>query len=361
MRQDIRFCHAADGTRIAYATSGEGPPLVRVAHWMTHLDLDWESPLWRHWFAELSQDHTLVRYDPRGSGLSDRTVPAPDIDAWVGDVEAVVDDLGLDSFALIGLCQGGSVAVAYAARHPERVRRMVLYDGYVQGAFRQCEGSPVQRTAETLAEMIDVGWGLQTSAFRRVFAELLIPGASDEQQRWLADLQRRTVDTRTAVRLWRAFNEVDITAEARRVQVPTMVFHVRGDAMVPFEEGRRLAGLIPGARFVPLRGTNHILLEDDEAWPRFLAELRSFLGDAPEPAGSTAGENVFPELTRREREVLDLVARGLSNDAISDGLNIASKTVRNHISRIYDKLGVRTRAEAVVLARQAGCGRDQDS
>jgi pimeloyl-ACP methyl ester carboxylesterase/DNA-binding CsgD family transcriptional regulator len=357
MEQQIHFCISPDGARIAYATSGTGPPLVRVANWLTHLDLDWKSPVWYHWFEELSRGHTLVRYDPRGCGLSDRSVDDLSLDAWVGDLAAVVDALELDRFSLLGFCQGGATAVAYAVRHPERVSRLVLYDSYVQGALVEGADPCQAREADALAEMIEIGWGQEAAAFRQVFTNLLIPGASMEQQRWFAELQRQTVSPATAVRLWRAFHNIDIQVLAERIRLPTLVFHVEGDAIVPFNQGMWLASLIPDARFVPLPGKNHILLEDEPAWSRFLAELRSFLRTAvPEPEPSDA-RYVFPELTPREREVLELIAQGLSNDEISERLVIAPKTVRNHVSRIYSKLRLGSRAQVVVLARQAGLGR----
>ncbi|NBC16028.1 MAG: alpha/beta fold hydrolase [Bacteroidetes bacterium] len=345
-QQQIRFCTSFDGTRIAYATAGSGPPLVRVGTWLTHLELDWEGPIWSHWFEELSRNHTLVRYDLRGSGLSDRSVDDLSFDAWLRDLEVVVDDLGLDQFSLLGLCKGGAIAVAYAARHLERVRRLVLYDTYTHGAFTKGTSLSERRKAEALAEMIRVGWGRHNAAYRKVFANLFIPEGSEEQKSWLAELQRQSATTETAVRLWRRFHEVDIRDLAPQVQAPTLAFHVENDAMVPFQEGCRLASLIPDARFVPLDGENHILLPDEPAWDRFVSELRGFLAEEELPASEADG---FCELTPREREVLDLMARGISNADIAERLFISPKTVRNHITRIFRKLRV---------SRQAGFGRN---
>jgi len=347
-RQDIRFCTSFDGTRIAHATAGTGPPLVRVGTWLTHLELDWEGPIWSHWFEELSRDRTLVRYDLRGSGLSDRSPDDLSFDAWVRDLEAVVDDLGLDQFTLLGLCKGGTIAVEYAARHPERVRRLVLYDTYLHGAFTPGASASQKEKARALAEMIRVGWGRSNAAYRRVFVDLFVPGGSEEQQNWLAELQARTASPDLAARLWRAFHEIDIRKRAPEVSADTLVFHVKDNGMVPFDHGRRLASMIPGARFVPLESDNHILLSDEPAWDRFLAELREFLGAVDVPGLSTNGPG---ELTPREREVLDLMARGLSNAEIAEELFISPKTVRNHGTRIYRKLDVSRRAEAIVEAR----------
>ena len=358
MGQEIRFCTSFDGTRIAYATAGDGPPLVRVGTWLTHLELDWEGPLWSHWFEELSRNHRLVRYDLRGSGLSDRAVDDLSFDAWVRDLEVVVDTLGLKQFSLLGLCKGGAIAVAYAARHPDRVRNLVLYDTYTHGAYAGGASLSERRKAETLAEMIRVGWGRHNAAYRTVFVNLFVPEGSEEQRRWLAELQRRSATTETATRLWRAFHEVDIRDLAPQVQVPTLVFHVKNDAIVPFQEGRRLASLIPDARFVPLEGENHILLPDEPAWNRFVSDLRGFLSEEEVPVTEADG---FCELTPREREVLDLMAQGVSNTQIAERLFISPKTVRNHVTRIFRKLQVSRRAEAIVQAREAGFGQNGSS
>lgn len=357
MQQQIQFCHASDGIRIAYATTGHGPALIRVANWLTHLEFDRESPVWSHWFKGLSEGNTLVRYDARGTGLSDRSVNRFSLDAWVRDLEAVIDALGLEQVSLFGFCQGGAPATAYAVRHPERVDRLILYDSYQHGVFVEGSSARARREAEALGEMIAVGWGKDTTAFRQVFTNLLIPGASAEQQQWYAELQRRTVSPEVAAQLWRAFHMLDIRALIPQVRLPTLVFHVRGDALVPFEHGRELAACIPEARFVPLESRNHILLKNEPAWTRFLAEMRTFMGTRlPESEEDASRRPVFPELTPREREVLELIAQGLENSAIAERLTLAPKTVRNHITRIYGKLGVNNRTQAALLARQAGLG-----
>ena len=355
MEQQIQFCYTSDGVRIAYAITGTGPPLVRVANWLTHLEFDRESPVWSHWFEALSEGHTLVRYDARGTGLSDRTVEHFSLETWERDLEAVINALGLEQISLLGFCQGGATATAYAVHHPKRVDRLILYDSYLHGSFVGGDSTDTRREAEALAEMIKVGWGQDVGAFRQVFANLLIPGASREQQQWYTELQQRTVSPEIAVRLWRAFHLLDIRELASRIHVPTLVFHVRGDAMVPFEHGLQLAARIPAARFVPLKGKNHILLKDEPAWTRFLAEVRTFLTTrTPESESDHSHRFVFPELTPREREVLTLVAQGLDNSSIAECLVIAPKTVRNYITRIYRKLDVTNRTEAVARARQLG-------
>lgn len=360
MKQQIRFCRSPDGVRIAYATSGSGPPLVYVANWLTHLQLDWESLLWSHWFRELSQGHTLVRFDARGNGLSDRVVDNLSVDTWAQDLAAVVDELGLEQFSLLGFCQGGATSIAYTLRHPERVSRLVLFNSYAHGAFTEMGTEQEKREAEALAEMIEVGWGREAAAFRQLFANLMLPEASMEHLRWYANLQRETVSPQLAVRLWRAFHTIDVRRLAPQVHVPTLVLHVQGNKIVSFEDGRELATLIPGARFVPLEGHNHILLEDDSAWPRFLSEVRNFLGTRMSERSPADLQKAVSTLTPREQEVLGLVAKGLDNADIADRLSIAPKTVRNHVSRVYSKLCVDNRAQAVVLAREARLNQDSD-
>lgn len=358
MEQEIRFCRAPDGVNVAYATSGDGPPLVRVANWLTHLELDWKGPIWSHWFREFSKDHTLLRFDLRGSGLSDRSVRNQSLEAWVQDLETIVDDKGIDRFPLLGFCQGGAIALTYAVRNPERVSHLVLFDSYNQGNL--VDGTPLRRKLETkaLTKMIEVGWGRgDTVIFRRVFADLLMPDASEQERHWLAELQRKTTSQTMAARLWETFHRIDVESLAKQVEVPTLIFHVTGDKVVPFEAGRKLASLIPGARFVPLESENHILLENDPAWKRFLSEVRSFIGSSDEQAELVKPKTVFPELTPRECEVLDLIARGFKNQEIADQLYISPKTVRNHITHIFSKLQLDSRAKAIVLARESGLGK----
>ena len=356
MKQHIQFCQTHDGVRIAFAKAGDGPPLVRSANWFTHLELDWDSTIWRHWFEALADGRTLVRYDPRGSGLSDRNFDDFSLEAWVSDLKAVVDAAGLQRFPLLGLCQGGVVAAAFAARHPERVSRLILYDSYLSGAYAEGMDQRMQKQARTMSEMIEVGWGREAGAFREVFANLLMPDATKEQLRWIGELQRRSASAANARKLWDAFNTFDIRAEAGKLKVPTLVFHVRGDAMVPFEAGRRLAAAIPNARFVPLEGKNHILLANERAWHAFRTELRNFL-TADEPT-EILSQSKLEALSPREKELLDYIARGLANAEIAQRTGIAEKTVRNHITTIFSKLSVEHRAQAIVVARKAGLGRD---
>jgi pimeloyl-ACP methyl ester carboxylesterase/DNA-binding CsgD family transcriptional regulator len=356
MKQRILFCTSRDSARIAFATAGDGSPLVRVNNWFTHLELDWDNPVWRHWSEALAERRMLVRYDPRGSGLSDRDVTDFSLDALVSDLEAVVDALKLRRFPLIGLCQGGVIAVAYAARHPERVSRLVLYDSFLHGAFVGDVPEQLARQARAFSQVIELGWGRKVGAFREMFANLLMPEAAGDQLKWIGELQRRSASPASACKLWNAFNTLDIRTEAPKVAAPTLVFHVRGDAMVPFEAGRRLAAAIPNARFLPLEGRNHILRADEPAWLTFTKELNDFLG-ADEQTDDSAADGIAA-LTTREREILDCIARGLTNPQIADWMHIAEKTVRNHVTSVFSKLGAEHRSQVIVIARKAGLGRD---
>ena len=284
IEQQIRFCTAPDGVRIAYGTSGTGPPLVKPANWLTHVEYDWESPVWRHWLHALSRDHTLVRYDERGSGLSDRDADDLSFDSWVRDLETVVDAAGLERFPLLGISQGCAVAIAYAVRHPERVSRLVLYGGYLQGVLARARSEQDREEARMLTQSMPAYWGRDNPAFRLFFAARFVPEGTQEQMRWFSELTRVTTSPQVAVRLRTTASTIDVTSLAPLVHVPTLVIHGSGDAAVPFDEGRRIAAQIPGARFVALESRNHILLEHEPAWPRFQEELRRFLAEEPTDA-----------------------------------------------------------------------------
>lgn len=256
LRQRIGFCTAADGTRIAFAVSGSGPPLVKAANYLTHLELDLLGPVWRHWLEFLSESYTLVRYDERGSGLSDRGVADYSIDAWVADLEAVVEANDLGRFSLLGMSQGAAVSVAYAQRHPDRLHRLILCGGYARGRLQRDPTAEEVLEAETMINAMKVGWGRPSPAFRQLFSSLLMPDAEAERMRALNEMARQSASAAEASRMERAFYDIDVTREAAAVSVPTLVLHATEDAAVPFEEGRQLAGLISGARFVPLDGRN---------------------------------------------------------------------------------------------------------
>lgn len=351
--QQIRFCTSADGTRIAYATAGEGPPLVRASHWMSHLEFDWVSPVWRPWLSELARDRKLIRYDGRGYGLSDWDTANLSFDAWLADLEAVVAAAGLARFALFGMSQGAAIAIAYAVRHPERVSRLVICGGYAQGRGRRSAAEAEQSRIEM--DLARVGWGRDNPAFRRYFTSQFIPSAGLEQIQWFDDLQRVSASSENAARIIETASKVDVVDLLPRVAVPTLVLHAREDARIPFDQGRLIASAIPGARLVQLDSRNHILLESEPAWKVCWQEVNTFLGtpDAMDRKPVAAG---FQGLTGRERQVLELIARGLANEQIAERLGISAKTVRNQVSAVFDKLAVSTRAQAIVKAREAGFG-----
>ncbi|HEY0971953.1 MAG TPA: alpha/beta fold hydrolase [Gemmatimonadales bacterium] len=299
--QRIRFCTATDGVRIAYATSGAGPPLVKPVNWLTHLEYDWESPVWRHWLRELSRDHTLVRYDQRGSGLTDRDVDDVSFESWMRDLETVVDAAGLGRFPMLALSQGCAVAVAYAARHPERVSRLVLYGGYARGSIVRARTPEELEEATMLTSQMPLYWGRDNPAFRLFFAARFIPEGTPEQMRWFSELQRVTTTPETAVRLRSAAAVIDVTGLAPHVRAPTLVLHATGDAVIPFDQGRELAALVPGARFVSLGSRNHVLLESEPAWPRFVDEVRRFLAEDTPTATPYTWPAADPPLTPEPR------------------------------------------------------------
>lgn len=358
--QEIGFCRTADGVGIAFARSGSGGPLVKTAHFLTHVELDWESPLWRSWWTELGAHHQLIRFDQRGCGLSDRGVDRFDLDAWVSDLESVVDFLGLDRFPLLGMSQGGPVAVAYAARHPDRVSHLVLYGSYVRGAGRRPGFDPEQ--AEAMRTLIETGWGQETPAFRRVFATMMVPDASPGQLAWFDELQRNSASPETAARLIGAFGGLDVQRDAASPDVPTLVMHSTGDARVPFEEGRLTAATIPNARLVSLDSRNHILLPDEPAFAQMVGELRSFLGVEDQPPRLKGRPPIHPELARltdRELDVVRLLSSGARNPDIANQLFLSEKTIRNYVSNIMTKLGMSSRGEVIALAHRIGVADDE--
>jgi pimeloyl-ACP methyl ester carboxylesterase/DNA-binding CsgD family transcriptional regulator len=350
IRQRIRLLRASDGAQLAWAEAGQGPLLVKASNWMTHLEYEWQSPLWRHWIEFFSTHFRFVRYDERGCGLSDREPPTVTVERWTSDLEEICDAVEpREPITLLGISQGTLACVNYAVRHPERVARMILYGGYARGFNRR--GNP-QAEAEyrAIVDVIRVGWGKENPTFRQVFTSRFIPEGSAEQIGWFNELCRRTAAPEMAVQLLQLRGDVDIVDTLREVRVPTLVIHAAYDEVIPVAEGHLLASSIPNAQFVELQSRNHILLESEPAWARFREAVLEFTGTA---SPSAAGD-VFAALSPREREVLALLSEGLDNTQIGERLSISEKTVRNHITSVYDKLGVWTRTQAAVFARERG-------
>jgi pimeloyl-ACP methyl ester carboxylesterase/DNA-binding CsgD family transcriptional regulator len=342
--QRVGFCTSSDDVQLAYAVHGQGPPIVKAPNWLTHLDHDWRSPVWRHWLERLGERNTVIRHDERGCGLSDRDVTDFALDRSVADLETVVDASGVDRFTLLGISQGAAVAIAYAVRHPERVSRLVLYGGYARG--RTLRGEAQREESELLQALIRVGWGSRHVAFRRAFTMLFLPGGCPEQLEWFDELARVSASAEVAALLRAARDRLDVTQLAPELRVPTLVMHARDDALVPFDEGRLMATLIPGARFTSLESQNHVLLEREPAWDVFLEEVREFIGDPePQPLREMPGE-----LSAREEQVLELVARGLSNEEIAGRLYLSVRTVERHLSNTYAKLGISGKAARAAAA-----------
>jgi len=277
MKQEIQFCTTPDKVRIAYALIGKGPPLVKAANYLSHLEFDWESPIWRHWLEGLSLDNTLLRYDERGCGLSDWSVPDFSFEAWVRDLESVVEASGIERFPLIGISQGGAVAVKYTALHPERVTHLILYGAYARGWGKRGSANVIEER-KAMMTLTKHGWGRDDPTTRQVFTSMFIPDATLEQMRWFNELQRISCSVENAVRFQETFGDIDVTENLSKIKAPTLVLHCRKDVTVPLEEGRLLASNIPNARLITLEGGNHILMEDDPAWQTFLSGVRRFLG-----------------------------------------------------------------------------------
>jgi len=349
-RDQVRFCRSADGVRIAYATHGGGPPLVVNSCWLGHLQYDWQSPVWRHFLADLGGIATMTRYDERGFGLSDWDASDFRLEARIADLEAVVGAAGVDRFALLGMAQGGPVAIAYTHRHPQRVSRLILYGAYAAGV-RTLEGQALQ---DTFSQMIRVGWARPDALFRRVFTNMMIPGATEEQMCWIDELQRMSTSAEVLIAARTDRIKTDVTDLLAEIMVPTLVLHSRRDKMIDYAEARLLASSVPGARLVTLDSDNHILLSGEPSWDVFMAEVTTFLEQDSSPARG-ATESATRVLSERELDVLRLAAEGLDNAAIAARLALSVRTVERHLSNVYLKLGVSGKvARAAAVAQLFG-------
>lgn len=349
--QRIRYLQASDGVRLAWAEAATGPPLVKAPTWLTHLEYEWESPIWRHWMRFFSSHFRYIRYDERGCGMTDWNVNDLAMPRRLADFEAVIDAAQVNEpMTLLGISQGGAVCIAYALKHPERVARLILYGAYAQGWARR--GSPEHaRKYDSITELMRVGWGRDNPAFRQVFTSRFVPEATEEQLAWFNELCRKAATPHNAAEVMVSRSQIDVADLLPQLRVPTLVLHARADEVCPLSQGQLLASRIPNAQFIELDSRNHILLEHEPAWRRFCEEVLGFTG-----AGTLASSKdpAFESLSAREREILALIADGLGNAEIAERLSISDKTVRNHVSNVFDKLGVWTRAQAIVFARDRG-------
>lgn len=349
--QRIRYVRTTDGVQLAWADAGAGPVIIKAANWLTHLEYEWESPVWRHWLRLFSENFRYIRYDERGCGMTDRSVGDLSLERWVADVEDIVAAADLkEPFSLLGISQGASICVAYAVKHPERVSNLVLYGGYARGPFRR--GDPDRASFyKAMIDLVRLEWGSDNPTYRQVFTSRFIPEGTEEQIGWYNDLCRKTLTPEIAALLLESRAMIDVTSLLGDVRAPTLVLHASGDGVVPINEGHILAGGIPGAQFVELDSKNHILLENEPAWERFCDEVLRFMNVK---AASRGEDPAFAHLSLREREVLTLITEGLGNAQIAERLSISEKTVRNHVSNVFDKLGVWTRAQAIVFSIERG-------
>lgn len=348
MVQRVRYIRSADDVRLAWAEAGQGMPLVKAANWLTHLEYDWESPVWRHWTRFLAEHFRYIRHDERGCGMTDWEVGDLSFPRWVEDLERVIDAADISRpFALLGISQGAATAAAYAARHPHRVSHLILYGGYAVGTYKRGDAE-ASSAYQAVTELIRVGWDKENPIFRQLFTSRFIPGGSGEQIEWFNELCSKSTTGNIGATLMSVRGEVDAREFLPRVRAPTLVLHASHDHVVPIAEGRRLAMEIPGASFVLLDSCNHVLLEHEPAWQQFKQAVLDFTGQADTPVADESDR--LQSLTRREREMLALLCEGFSNAQIGGQLGIAEKTVRNHVSHLYRKLGVHSRAAAIVLA-----------
>jgi pimeloyl-ACP methyl ester carboxylesterase/DNA-binding CsgD family transcriptional regulator len=357
MKQSIRFCTTTDGVKLAYAVSGEGPPLVMSATWLQHLEHQWRSLAWRPWLDAFTREHKVLRHDSRGCGLSDRDIRDLSFETWVRDLERVVEAANFQRFAMVGTCWGGPIAIEYAARHPEKVTHLVLYGTYARGTQQRGNSPHAAERARVMRDITRLGWAQEDHAFLQLWASRFQPGGTQDHQRSWCDQMRAATSADIAIRLFEIAGNCDVRDAARKVKCPVLIVHPERDVNVPIAEAQLLASLIPDSRFVQLDTNNHMPLADEPAWEQLVTEVRSFLA---EPADAhAAGHNALSldKLTSRERSVLEGIAEGLGNSEIAASLRVSEKTVRNHITRVFDKICVEHRYEAIVLAREAGLGR----
>ena len=345
LQQDIRFCTSADGVKIASTSTGTGPPIIRAGTWLSHLDCDARHEEPQAYIRALSRRFTYLRYDSRGCGLSDRKLPSLTFEDGVNDLEAVVASRGLKKFALIGTSMGAAISIAYAVRHPDQVSHLILSSGFATSVFSTPNAS--QKAIDEAGLVIksaEIGWNNPKSIFRKLFVAQLLGNPTPEQQRELEERMQLSMTPEMAAAYLRNNYAINVRELCAQVDVPTLVFHCRKDEMIGFEQGRKMASLIPGARFVALEAQGHILLSTEPAMRVFEAELGVFLGNTGPP----------PQLTPRQAEVLRAVAQGHTDKEVAKALNLSPRTVEMHVSGAMKALHCSTRAEAVHRAGALG-------
>jgi DNA-binding CsgD family transcriptional regulator/pimeloyl-ACP methyl ester carboxylesterase len=341
----VRFLQTADNVRLAWTASGQGPPLVKAANWLTHLEYDRKSIVWSHWQAFLEQHFTYIRYDERGIGMSQRQVENLSPSLWAPDLERVIETAMPDKpFVLLGISQGCGAALSYAAKYPEHVSQLVIYGGYLKGWARRT--AEERRRREAVRELVELGWGQANPVFRRLYTSMFMPDGTEEQLAWFDEMCAKSTTPELAARIMGEQGNADFSEVPEKVNVPTLVMHCVDDSVVPCSEGIEIASRISSAEYVQLDSRNHILLDDEPAWETFKSVFLDFT------ERTSAGEEaVFASLSDRERDVLEKIAEGHSNAEISERLFISEKTVKNHITNIFEKLGVTNRSQAIVKAR----------
>jgi pimeloyl-ACP methyl ester carboxylesterase len=351
LQQSIRYLRTSDGVQLAWASMGSGPQLVKAANWLTHLQYDLEGPVWQHWMRFFSQHFRFIRYDERGCGMTQWQVPDVSMKHWAEDLREVIEVAVPEGpFTLLGMSQGAATCIAYAVKYPERVSHLILYGGYATGwANRGDEDG--WRKYRAIIELVRLGWGSDNAAFRQIFTSRFLPDAKPQQLDWWNDLCRRTTTPEIAAHLMMERAHVDVRDLLSQVKVPTLVIHAVGDDVTPISAGQELASGIPNAEFVQLESRNHVLLEGEPAWTRFKEVVLEF---TRREDGRARAPQIFDDLSGREREVLAGLVAGQSNAEIARALSLSDKTVRNMLTRIFEKLGVKSRAQAIVFARDQG-------
>ena len=343
----VSYCTSADGVRLAYRTVGAGPAIVKAANWLGNVQGDARLQATRHWVDKLSSANTLTYYDARGCGLSDRDVDEVTLDAWVRDLEAVANASGAHRFVLLGISQGAAISVRYAAKHPERVAALVLYGGFARGILKQGVSTPVKAASRELIRLAELGWGNDTRAFRQLFSARIFLDAPEHVVVEFDECHRNSVTGAMAARYLQAFYDIDVCADAGRIQCPVLVMHSDGDRTILASEGEFLASLIPHAKWVPVPGRNHLPLDASPAWLAINTAVAQFL----ETIDVTQGQATAPTLTPRQREVLSLVAQGLADKEIARRLTLSPRTVEMHVAGALAALACRSRAQAVSRAQ----------